>query len=180
LITLLAIVVVVLSVAASARRLSFAVAPTALDPDEILLALKKRPLAEIERAIAANPQADWERALFEALAHKGEERAAAVNEQLAELDFRAQRWQRVPRVCASIATSTGFLLASLALRQGLASEEMDIDRAVVGAINVAAVGIAGASFCIALQVTARRAAKARMEATDRLVERLERLAAAAS
>ena len=41
----------------------------------------------------------------------GPARVALVNEQLAELDYLAQRWERVPRVCASISTSFGFLLA---------------------------------------------------------------------
>jgi hypothetical protein len=179
-VTLVAAIVALLCVAASARRLAFAVAPTRLDPAEITIALKKHSPAEVRQAIQPVQDADWEVALFEALTRPEDARAAAVNEQLTELDYRAQRWQRVPRVCASIATSTGFLLASLALRSALASEDPDIDRAVVGAINVAAVGIAGATFCIAVQFAARKVVKARLEATDRLVERLESLSEPAS
>jgi hypothetical protein len=99
-----------------------------------------------------------------------------VNEQLAELDYRAQRWGRVPRVCASISSTSGFLLASLAMRAGLASEDMDINAAVLAAINVVTIGLAGTAFCVAAHVRARAMTRARLAATDALVDRLETLA----
>ena len=111
-------------------------------------------------------------------------RAALVNEQLRELDYRIGRWARVPRVCASICTSGGLLLATMALRIGLTATTDTIDgrsrihAAVLDAMDVAAIGLAGAAFCIAIQVRSRKAALSRAEAVDRLVERLERSAVA--
>ncbi len=52
----------------------------------------------------------------------------------------------VPRVCASISSSTGFLLAALAMRAGLAGEDVDLDEAMMTAINVVTIGIAGTAF----------------------------------
>jgi hypothetical protein len=57
-----------------------------------------------------------------------------------------------------------------------ASDAIDVNAAVEGAINVAALGITGAAFCIAIQFRARKIAKDRFAATDKLVERLEALA----
>jgi hypothetical protein len=107
-----------------------------------------------------------------------------VNEQLTELDGRAQRWVRVPRVCASLATSAGFLLASIALVQGLAVPAEDdaptgAGAAIMGALNALAIGIAGTSFCYAVHVRARRLVRERMAAVDRLVLRLESVASQA-
>ncbi len=172
--------------AASLRRLSFAVAPTAFDPKVMLGALRgdgaRRKLARLERAAELEPTADWERDLFAAVRAEPESRAGLVNESLTELDHRMKRWARVPRVCASIASSAAFLLASMALRAGLtaATAQDDvtsdaINAAVISAIDVAAIGLAGAAICIAAQMRATRAAKDRAEAADKLVERLERL-----
>lgn len=186
--TIVSAAVALSCVAASVRRLIFALSPTALDPAVLLEALRgdkgRARYAALGSALETVPEAEWERELVGALARPKPERAALVNEQLMELDFLVDRWVRVPRVCASIATSAGFLLASLALRNGLADagdvpEELR-DRAVhaamLDAINVISIGVAGAIFCIAAQVRARAATKARREATDKLVERLEALA----
>jgi ABC-type Fe3+-siderophore transport system permease subunit len=102
-----------------------------------------------------------------------------VNEQLTELDHRVQRWVRVPRVCASICTSSGFLLAATLLRTSLAEPSVNpdvhgVDVAVLAAVNIAAIGLAGAAFCIALQMHARKAAASSAQAYDRLVALLER------
>jgi hypothetical protein len=92
-----------------------------------------------------------------------------------------QRWARVPRVCASIATSAGFLLATLVMRRGLAEADLSgetgdlVVRALVGdALTVAGFGIVGTAFCIAAMAQARRLVQDRAAAADRLVERLER------
>src|SRR4051812_14648415 len=101
-------------VAASVRRLVFGVGPTALHPAILLEALRGNPdqardnYERLADALEKVPEADWERELMDALARPKEERAALVNEQLSELDYRVGRWSRVPRVCASIATSFGF------------------------------------------------------------------------
>jgi hypothetical protein len=188
--TLLGIIVTVACAYASARRLWFATDATALDPAELANAARgevggpeaaRTDRAEVQRVIwravcaeiAREPGADWEQDLFAALRSRDSARVALVNEQLAELDFRAQRWGRVPRVCASISSSASFLFAALAMRAGLASDEMDIEGAIVAAINVVAVGVAGTAFSIAAHVRAQAMTRARLAATDKLVERLE-------
>ena len=63
-------------------------------------------------SIAQESDASWENELlsaFDADAITRAGRDGVVNEQLLELDWRGQRWARVPRVCASVATSGGFL-----------------------------------------------------------------------
>lgn len=183
----LAALIAIACSAASLRRLAFAVAPTAFDPALLLGALRgegaEKRVARMRRAAELEPTADWERELFAALDADDASRTGLVNEALSELDQRVKRWSRVPRVCASIATSSAFLLASLALRSGLATaSDQDvvtsdaIHAAVMAAIDVAAIGLAGAAICIASQMRARRAEQAYVESADKLVERLERLA----
>jgi hypothetical protein len=184
LLSALAFVITAVCVAASAVRLKFALAPTTLDPAAFDAVLSRSngdlgALDRMERAVASEPRAIWERALFESLHAPSPQREALVNEQLTELDYLVQKWVRVPRVCASICTSSGFLLAAAVLRSSLAAppETMGgqaIDAAVLQAINVAAIGLAGAAFCIACQMRARRAASSTALAFDRLVERLEK------
>ncbi len=165
-------------------------APTALAPDDVLYALKKGvSLTQLRRVVADEPNAEWERDLFDALSTPSPEaRAALVNEQLTELDLRMKEWERVPRVCASIATSFGILLGTLVLRQGLANApdlsgelgELFVRSVLGDAISVACFGIVGTAFCIGAHAQAKRLAKARMEASDRMVERLEALVATAA
>ena len=183
------LLIVVLSVAASAARLKFVLTPTGLDPAAIELFVSRggdggvAGLARVEEAVAFDPAADWERGLLAALRAPHADRPALVNEQLTELDHRLKRWVRVPRVCASICTSSGFLLAAMVLRATLADggeatqEGSFVDAAVFRAINVAAVGLAGGAFCIAIQMRARSASASRAVVYDRLVQRLERVAA---
>jgi hypothetical protein len=181
--TLFGIVVSSACACASLRRIWLVADATALDPAGLArsaradgaegLRAREPGFAALRLSIEEEPAAEWERDLFEALEHRGAARVALVNEQLAELDYRAQRWGRVPRVCASISSSTGFLLAALAMRAGLASEDVDLNDAVLVAINAVTVGIAGTAFCIAVHVRARAMMRGRLAATDKLVERLE-------
>jgi hypothetical protein len=186
-IPLLAVLVVLACAAASARRGWFAANATAFHPDEVCAALAHATGPESVEAlraiVASDPAADWERDLLATLAAPPEQRAALVNEQLTELDYRIQRWARVPRVCASISTSFGFMLATLVLRTAL-SDAGDVPievgelviRGLVGdALTVGAMGIVGTAFCVGAQSEARRIAKARVVGADRLVERLEAL-----
>jgi hypothetical protein len=185
--SVVALLVMLACVLASARRLVFAVAPTALDPELMWKELRgeegRAKLPIIAERVKTLEAAEWERALFEALASPKDVRALLVNEQLTELDWRTQRWARVPRVCASISTSAGFLLAALAMRQALGdpaafaeeTRSAAVGAALIAAINVAAIGLAGTAFCIAAQQAAKRYSRVRLEATDRLVERLEAL-----
>jgi hypothetical protein len=187
-----AVLVALACAAASARRVWFAANATALHPEDIYAALAKADgpgaVEALREFVAKEPAADWERDLLEALAAPPPQRAALVNEQLTELDYRIQRWARVPRVCASIATSFGFMLATLILRNGLAdSGDIPVEvgelvlRGLVGdALTVGAMGIVGTTFCIGAQSEARRIAKARVVGADKLVERLEDLMAAAA
>jgi hypothetical protein len=177
-------------IVASARALVFALTATSLDPRVLLATLRgdrdeaRARLDALRIAVTDGANESWERDLIVALNEPKETRAAYVNEQLGEVDFRLRRWARVPRVCASIATSSGFLLASLALRNGLATasdlpddvRERIVHTSIGDAINVAAIGLCGAAFCIAFQSRARSEAKARLTAIDKLVERIETLA----
>lgn len=186
--TILAAVIALLCIAACVRRLAFAIAPTALDPTVLVEVLRgdagRARFPAVAQAVRALPEGAWERALFESVARPPQERAALVNEQLTELDYALSRWERVPRVCASIASSSGFLLASLALRNALsepeafaeATRQAALGSGITSALNVATIGIAGATFCVAAQFRAKKAARARLEATDKLVERIEALA----
>ncbi len=166
---------------ASFRRLQFAIAPVNLDPATLLKALRKEGREALVHALASQGPDSWEHELLVAVQSPHRERAVNVNEVLAELDQRAQRWARVPRVCASIASTTSMMLASVAMRIGLtsamASADEDLGPAlnstVVGAMNVVAIGIAGALFCVSVQMRARRVVKDRLEAIDKLVDRLE-------
>ena len=171
---------------ASGTRLAFAVAPTALDVGVLLRAVRSDDVtvAVLQRAVAALPQDAWEQSLMVALRAPPPQRAALFNESLAELDALLQRWIRVPRVCASVSSTSCLMLASLALRAGLtatgdigdAAFGSYLNATVLGAVNVAAVGVAGAAFCVAVQYRARRAAKGHLDAADKLVARFEALA----
>jgi hypothetical protein len=178
-----ALLIAIACAAASAARLKFALEPTVLDVPTLVRALSNNAddkVAFLRAAVARDQGADWELGLLDALSAPPWARVALVNEQLRELDHRVGRWARVPRVCASICTSAGLLLATIALRVGLtASTETSDGRllvhaAILDAMDVAAIGLAGAAFCITLQMRARRAASSRAEAVDQLVGRLER------
>ncbi len=165
---------------ASARRLVWATSPAWLDPQLLVESLRGERRADWPRlraAIASCGRAEWEHELIEALGEADEgSRVALVNEQLRELDWRARRWARVPRVCASVATSAGFLFACIALLQGVAPPEGDIGATLVPALDALAIGIAGTSFCIAVHLRARRVVRERLAAADRFVDRLEGMA----
>lgn len=172
----LAALVSIACIVVSARRLIYAFTPTALDPQMLTEAVKGASLEDVERAIARVPEATWEKTLVAALRRREPDRTAEVNEALLDLEWRAARWARVPRVCASVATSLGFLLATFALRQGLLDPNPEgIDQLLVRAVNVLAVGIVGATFCVAAHVRAGKTAKNRLVLVDALVERLETL-----
>lgn len=179
----LALLIAAACAAASAARLRFALAPTVLDMSTLLRAITNETddIVVLLRAAAASDEgADWELGLLDAFGASHLVRVALINEQLRELDHRVGRWARVPRVCASICTSAGLLLATMALRIGLsvpadaADGRSRINAAVLDAMDVAAIGLAGAAFCIAIQMRSRKAASSRAQAVDRFVERLER------
>ena len=189
-IPIVAIFIALACAAASARRVWFAANATALHPEEVVRALAQAKGPEaidaLRELVAKEPSADWERDLLGAMGAPPEQRVALVNEQLTELDYRIQRWARVPRVCASIATSGCFMLATLVLRNGLAADTSELSsdveelviRGLVGdALLVGAMGLVGTAFCIGAQSEAKHIAKARMKGADRLVERLETLLA---
>ena len=177
---ILSALVAMACVAASARRLGWVVAPTSLDAG-MLLEVVQSP-QDWRRLRDGVQDPSWERDVFQALVEDDpRSREALVAEQLRELDWRAQRWARVPRVCASIATSAGFLFGSIALLQGLAlpAEEGGAPAsgaALVSALNALTIGIAGTAFCVAVHLRTRRIIRERVQATERLVRRLHSLA----
>src|SRR5215472_10634881 len=143
---------------ASALRLRLALVPTLLEPGRLVEALRgdagKAKLAALAEAVARAPGAEWEQGLLEAVRGPREARTALINEQLLELDWRLERWARVPRACASIATSSGFLLAALFMRAALSdasalgeeTRDAVVRGAVNGAVDIVALGIAGTAF----------------------------------
>jgi len=191
LILLLAIVASLACVAASGFRLHLVVLGTVVDPGRLeagLRALSRQPgggrIPALRAAVGDSPDAEWERDVLAALEAPSEDRAAFLGEAMTELDFRLRRWAKVPRVCASLGTSFAFLLATVALRVGLSdlvgtldeARVLSVNDAVLDAVDVAAVGLVGAAFCIAIQVQARKALAVRREGSDDLVEVLELLA----
>jgi hypothetical protein len=190
---ILAALVAGVCIGASFRRLVFATLPTTLDLGTLEAALRGNvgrerwsALARVITQSAKGREAavpEWEHGVLDALGSPTEARTALVNEQLQDLDWRLQRWARVPRVCASISSSAGFLLGCLALREGLLVSadlpaevrEMAIHAALSQAIDVVAIGLAGTAFCLSIQLRAKKAARDRAIAADKLVERLEAL-----
>ncbi len=183
----MAALVALACVSASARRLWFVLSATTYDLDRVVEELRgnagARRAGRIRAALARTDS--WERDVVLALAHADPvRRTAELNEQLTELDFRFVRWSRVPRVCASLSSSGGFLLAALLMRQGMAdptalsSSVSDlVTTGLVGqALAVVGFGLAGAVGCAALQARGNRAAKEGAAAADAFVARLEVLA----
>lgn len=167
---------------ASARRMYLATHATAWHPALLLAAIGKTPdratVDRLRELAEHDARADWERDFFAALSNEDEKvRTALVNEQLTELDWRISKWATVPAICARITTSFAFLLAALVVRNGLADQTdfgEEAMRALVGqGLTVVFMGFVGTTFCIAANRAARAAAKARLEAADAVVERLE-------
>ena len=190
-IVVVALAFTVACVVASFRRLGYVVEATPFDPARLATsmrgargALHRRALPSLGALLVAVPGADWEREMVEALIHSSVVRSALLGEAMTELDFLARRWSRVPRVAASLASSFGFLLATIALRIGLSdlsgplndAQVFSVNSAVLDAIDVAAVGLVGAAFCVAIHYRARGAYALRVAGADRLVEFLEGVA----
>jgi hypothetical protein len=161
---------------AAARRLVWAVAPTGLDPAALLGALagSADDGQGLRDRLGSRPDLEWERDLLAARQEPGgAAREAVADEQLLELRWRVQRWERVPRVCASIATSAGFLFATIVLLQGVAAPVepgVAVPRTVLfTALTPFALGLAGMAFCVAVHLRARRILPLRLSAYDRLV-----------
>ena len=177
-------------VAASAVRLLYVTGATPVDPSAFVAAVRAAgdgsapaSLAALDTALRGLPEAEWERDVVRAMGEPTELRPALIGEAMTDLDFRARRWLRVPRVCASLSSSFGFLLATIALRVGLSDlagtldpdEVFSVNAAVLDAIDVAALGLVGTAFCIAIQYRARTALAARLAGAERFVELVESL-----
>jgi hypothetical protein len=184
-ITLGAALVALACVSAAGRRLAWAVVPTPLKPRLLSAALEGEGASALRKSLqselARDPRLEWERELFAAFDEPGgASRDALINEQLLEFERRADRWARVPRVCASIGTSAGLLFGSLALLQGLATPagpgvdaaNETLQTALSSALAGVSFGIAATSFCVAVHVRAARASREGRAAVDALVDRL--------
>jgi hypothetical protein len=128
--------------------------------------------------MGGDPSLGWESAVLRAASEEDRDaRGAALGELLTEFDGRLQAGARVPRTCASIATSAGFLCGTAALLQGLSDAPtgeplLAAESLLVSALGALAAGAAGASFCAAVHLRARRSSRAHAEAADALVHRL--------
>ena len=177
--TLGAAIVALACVIASARRLAGAVAPIGVDPRSVLQALEgegaSARLHSLKTALPGDERFAWEHDLLAAFDQVDErQRLALINEQLLDLEGRLTRSARVPRVCASIATSAGLLFGSLALVQGLGEAPADIAHGSLSwALGAVSLGIAATAFCVAVHVRASRLVAERRAAIDELVARLE-------
>jgi len=104
-----------------------------------------------------------------------------MDEQVVEADWTTERWMRAPRVGASVATSAGFLCASVILIQALGAGEVDLGgmgatgSSLSLALTALALGIVGTAFCVAVHVRAQAITRQRRVAVDRLVDRLRTL-----
>ena len=181
-------------IVASGRRLAFAVSPTPYDPALLLRALgdgaDPSRLGRLRDALERAPGHPWEREVLEAAtASDASARGAMLGEQIIEADWATERWARVPRVCASIATSVGFLCAALLLIRSLGADAplspggMDgVDAGQGGsgeilasALGALALGIVGTAFSVAVHLRARVVTRERRAAVDGLVDRLRAL-----
>jgi hypothetical protein len=137
-----------------------------------------RTPASLDAALTA--AGGWEEELAAAAReHDGRRRDALVSEQLTDFQARVDRWVGVPRVCARLSTSMGFLCACVALLEGLALPAEDsegfsqgLHAALMSALGSLTLGIAGTAFCAAVHFRARKTRLERTAAVDRLVERL--------
>ena len=168
-------------IAASVRRLYFATNPTPFDPAVLAEALKGSR-DKVVRLLSESPLAEWELELWNAFQHPdARARGALVNEQLGEFEYRVRRWARVPRVCARITSTSGFLLASLVLRRALktpgvlSGDAMTLATSgpIAEALAVVTLGMMGTAFCLSLQEKAAKAEKANFSRIDKFVEGAE-------
>jgi hypothetical protein len=182
-ITLCAAVVALLCIGASARRLAWAVAPTRLDPALVREALAAPDASAViqglRRELAGDSRFRWEGEVIAAFDEpEGPTRDALVNEALLEFEGRADRWVRVPRVCASIGTSGGLLFGSIALLHGLSMAPGDdggnaaVQAVLASALQGVSFGILATAFCAAVHVRSTRAARRARVDVDALIERL--------
>jgi hypothetical protein len=170
-------------VAASLRRLALVVAPVGLETAVLGASIASLDAVhKLAEATASEPRLSWGHGLLTTFTEAaGQRRDAEVNEQLTELTWLLDRWERVPRVCASISTSTGFMCACVALVGGVrgASADGTSWSDLEGALTAFALGLAGGVFCGAAHLRARRARSRTMGDVDRLVQRLEAVSAQA-
>jgi hypothetical protein len=164
---------------AGARRLWLGIAPSGFDHDLLARALRDATaLRRLRDGLEARGTDSLERSLVAAAS--GEDvasRDALIDEQVIEANWQVLRWAPVPRVCASISTSAGFLCACVSVIQTLAVDPGDagVAPSLRSALAAVAFGIAGASFCIAVHVRLRPLMSHRRAATVRLVDRLRTL-----
>jgi hypothetical protein len=183
----LAIVAALVSLAcvvASSRRLALAVSPTSYDPGMLLAAIRDGANVRVIRDALVKAEAEveshaWERDLLDAAcASDPLARGALIEEQVLEADWATERWARVPRVCASVATSAGFLCGALGLIRALGVEQgsaVEGSPDLTTALDALALGIVGTAFCVAVHLRARTVTRSGRVAVDRLVDRLRTL-----
>ena len=167
-------IVMVSCVGASTYRLRSVAQVFAVDLRAVAKLLKAgAPAAEVAAALRAEG-ASFDAELVEAAG------SAQVNEVLLEVDDRLQRWARVPRVAVSVSSSSGFLLASLAMRRGLADtdllppdlRETFLFHALNDAVGAAALGLCGAVACVALHARARTLRRAQSAGANAVISEL--------
>lgn len=188
-------------IVASAKRLQTVIAPIGLSLDELSAhadSIRKESLEPASgmatehgarafhrmRQLLTGLRSDsWEHELGCALALPPSERRARIGELVTDFEHIAGRGMRVPRVCASLSTTSAFLLSTLMLRRGLSSiggaDDIAVMPLVEEAVAVIALGIMGAVFCAVIHAEAsklrRRALSNAALATEALDEVVERI-----
>jgi hypothetical protein len=102
-------------------------------------------------------------------------RSARINELLTELEVLSGRWDSVPRACARLSSSAGFLFATIVLLEALApgqDEPRDLHASLWTAVGALVAGVVAAAVCAAVHVRATAARKGAAQAADRLVQDL--------
>jgi hypothetical protein len=175
----LSALVAVLCIVASLRRLARAAAPLSLNVEELCIALTNAEAGRRLRvALADTSEAEWTRDLFTTFLERDTGvRDAQINELLTDLEGKRAGWSRVPRVCARVAASAGFLFATILFLRSLAvADTASLASAIVPAINAFSIGIMGAAFCIVIHSRAVRADRESTLAIDHLIQRMESIA----
>ncbi|APS00300.1 hypothetical protein BCY86_06100 [Pajaroellobacter abortibovis] len=174
-------------VSASLYRLLIVTKPTLLDLSLLFKKLKswendkKRRQKMIQAMVLhlSSSPFHWESDFLKLLLSKEENKHVLMDEQVASYYFLLHRWAHVPQICARLAMTIGFMLATLVMCRNLMAvpfissfeggEEMVmLDRFLSEAITLSMLGLSGAFFCIAVHYRAKRILKERIEEANRL------------
>ncbi len=148
-----ACMVALLCVYFSWRRLAGLVALVPVD----LMQLARQKVAPHRLVSAAREGSPFAMLVHALSRENAAERSHGLNEALLEMNYALELNRRMPRVLASIGTSSCLLLASLVLREVLSSESADtvlesgvLEGPLASALTVGLWGVFAAGTCVAI------------------------------